>query len=236
DGVTDRAGAADRARRAVEAGREEAVPGGVDRLAAEARELAPDRGVVLRQEGRPRAAELRGPGGRVDEIGEENGREDAPALDRARSRTSGSDTGFCRRGANARSSWVLSTTSASQLWVTRSYSSRVGTHGKSGARTKRGFPWNSTSAKTRSGYVAAKRIASAAPSTWPRSAARSTPTASITARMSSIRSSSEGTPLTRSDAPLPRLSKRMTRIRWVRWSNPDPIDWAWNSTDGKSRP
>ena len=45
----------------------------------------------------------------------------------------------------------------------------------------------------------------------PSSAARSEPTASITARTSSIRSSSEATPLTRSDRPVPRLSNRISR-------------------------
>src|SRR6516162_10911972 len=45
----------------------------------------------------------------------------------------------------------------------------------------------------------------------PNSAARSEPAASITARTSSIRSSSVATPATRSDRPVPRLSNRIRR-------------------------
>ena len=49
--------------------------------------------------------------------------------------------------------------------------------------------------------------------TWdhPIRAARDEPTASITARMSSIRASRVGAPTTRSDIPVPRLSKMMRR-------------------------
>ena len=50
----------------------------------------------------------------------------------------------------------------------------------------------------------------AQPSEKPAMAARVEPTASITARTSSIRSSSEGAPVMRSDRPWPRLSKAMT--------------------------
>ena len=64
---------------------------------------------------------------------------------------------------------------------------------------------------TRSGYVAAKRMLIGPPSEAPRSAARSEPTASMTARTSSIRVSSVGAPLTRSDIPWLRLSKRIRR-------------------------
>ena len=57
------------------------------------------------------------------------------------------------------------------------------------------------------------------PSETPSSAARSEPTASITARTSSIRTSSDGAPLTRSDIPVPRLSNgsagRTTRAAGV---------------------
>ena len=66
-------------------------------------------------------------------------------------------------------------------------------------------------AAVRSGYVAANKAAIAAPSHDPISAARSEPTASMTARTSSIRSSSEGAPSTGSEMPVPRLSKRRTR-------------------------
>jgi hypothetical protein len=46
----------------------------------------------------------------------------------------------------------------------------------------------------------------------PNRAARSEPTASITARTSSIRCSSVGISAARSDRPVPRLSKQMTRF------------------------
>ena len=49
------------------------------------------------------------------------------------------------------------------------------------------------------------------PSDTPQSAARSDPTASMTARTSSMRCSSVGMALTRSESPVPRLSKRMSR-------------------------
>ena len=42
-------------------------------------------------------------------------------------------------------------------------------------------------------------------------AARSDPTASMTARTSSMRSSSVAIPQSRSDKPVPRLSKQITR-------------------------
>jgi hypothetical protein len=44
------------------------------------------------------------------------------------------------------------------------------------------------------------------------SAARSLPTSSMIARMSSMRSSSVVAPGTRSDMPMPRLSKRISRV------------------------
>src|SRR6266545_5832225 len=75
----------------------------------------------------------------------------------------------------------------------------------------RGYALDRTSAGVRSGYVAAKRRLIAAPSELPKSAARLEPTASITALTSSMRVSSVGAPLTRSDMPVPRLSKRMSR-------------------------
>jgi hypothetical protein len=59
--------------------------------------------------------------------------------------------------------------------------------------------------------VAAKSRLIAAPSEEPKNAARLDPTASITARASSIRVSSVGAPLTRSDMPVPRLSNRINR-------------------------
>ena len=66
-------------------------------------------------------------------------------------------------------------------------------------------------AQTRSGYVAAKRMLIGPPSETPIKAARSEPAASMTARTSSMRVSNVGMPLTRSDMPVPRLSKRMSR-------------------------
>ena len=68
-----------------------------------------------------------------------------------------------------------------------------------------------TSAAVRSGWVAANSATIGPPSETPSSAARSEPTASITARTSSIRSSSGATPWTRSDRPVPRLSNRISR-------------------------
>ena len=50
-----------------------------------------------------------------------------------------------------------------------------------------------------------------APSERPKSAARCEPTASMTARTSSIRVSSVGAPLTGSDMPVPRLSNLISR-------------------------
>ena len=77
EGVADGEPAANRTRRPVEE-REEAVAGGVDLLAAEAIELGSDRRIVPSEELRPRCVtELRRPLGRADEIGEEDGREDA---------------------------------------------------------------------------------------------------------------------------------------------------------------
>jgi hypothetical protein len=59
--------------------------------------------------------------------------------------------------------------------------------------------------------VAANSRLIAAPSESPKNAARREPTASITARTSSIRVSSVGAPVTGSDIPVPRLSKRIRR-------------------------
>ncbi len=50
------------------------------------------------------------------------------------------------------------------------------------------------------------------PSEAPTTAARSEPAASITARTSSIRVSRFAIPATRSDAPVPRLSKMISRL------------------------
>jgi len=54
------------------------------------------------------------------------------------------------------------------------------------------------------------------PSEMPNTAACSLPTASITARTSSMRSSSVAIPAIRSESPLPRLSNRMSREKEVR--------------------
>src|SRR5215469_7429752 len=74
------------------------------------------------------------------------------------------------------------------------------------------MPPYSTSAATRSGWDAAKTTLIGTLSEAPNTAARSDPAASITARISSLRSSSVGTPATRSDRPVPRLSNRSTRM------------------------
>lgn len=77
-----------------------------------------------------------------------------------------------------------------------------------------------TRAVVRSGYVAAKRTDIGPPSEMPNSAARCEPTASITTRTSSIRCSSVGISATRSDSPVPRLSKRIRREKDPsRWKN-----------------
>ena len=72
---------------------------------------------------------------------------------------------------------------------------------------------NRISAIVRSGYVAANSMAIGPPSDTPSTTVRSEPTASITARASSIRTSSDGSRSsdTRSDSPTPRLSNTITR-------------------------
>ena len=66
----------------------------------------------------------------------------------------------------------------------------------------------------RSGWVDANTAANPAPSDTPRIEARSAPTASSTARMSSARSSSVGVVNTppRSESPQPRRSKMSSRL------------------------
>jgi hypothetical protein len=64
------------------------------------------------------------------------------------------------------------------------------------------------------GWHAAKNAASEPPSEIPNSAALSIPTASITARTSSMRSSIAGSSGTRSESPVPRLSNRTIRQPW----------------------
>ena len=66
------------------------------------------------------------------------------------------------------------------------------------------------SALVRSGYVAAKRAHIGPPSEYPSRDARAEPTVSMTARKSSIRVSRLGRSLTRSESPVPRLSKRIS--------------------------
>ena len=74
------------------------------------------------------------------------------------------------------------------------------------------MPPYSTSADTRSGCDAAKTTLIGTPSESPNSAARCDPAASITARMSSERSSRVAIFLTRSERPVPRLSNTITRL------------------------
>src|SRR5438552_3801789 len=76
----DRAGATDRAGRAVEGG-EEAVACGVELGPAKANQLAPDQGVMLRKQLAPAGiAKLSGPRRRADDVGEEDGRKHAVRL------------------------------------------------------------------------------------------------------------------------------------------------------------
>ena len=75
----------------------------------------------------------------------------------------------------------------------------------------------SSNATVRCGKLAAKSIDIGPPSDSPISAARSEPTASITARTSSILSSSVPA-WTRSERPMPRLSNRITRAKEPRRS------------------
>src|SRR5262245_29592862 len=80
DARADRARAPNRARRAVEPG-EEAVAGDVELRAPETDELAPDHGMVARQELAPgTVAELRRLRRGANDVGEENGREHALRL------------------------------------------------------------------------------------------------------------------------------------------------------------
>jgi hypothetical protein len=58
-----------------------------------------------------------------------------------------------------------------------------------------------------------KSMLIAPPSETPKSAALSLPTASITARTSSIRSSRVGKLPSRSERPVPRLSNKITRLK-----------------------
>jgi hypothetical protein len=86
-------------------------------------------------------------------------------------------------------------------------SSGVPAQGLSGAQAPLAKPPYTIKADTRRGYVAAKRALMEAPSETPIKTARRDPAASMTARMSSIRSSRQGVPTARSESPVPRLSK-----------------------------
>ena len=83
------------------------------------------------------------------------------------------------------------------------------------------MPW-STQANTREGWAAAKTAQRWAPSSEPNSAACSTEAASMTARMSSILASSVGRLVSsiRSERPVPRRSKTMTRANDPRRRRP----------------
>ena len=72
-----------------------------------------------------------------------------------------------------------------------------------------------------------------APSCAARSAARSTPASSITARMSSMRVSSVGTSRSRSDRPMPRLSNIRTRAKEARPST-CLTNSGWSHTEARS--
>src|SRR5262250_650363 len=88
--------------------------------------------------------------------------------------------------------------------------SDVTPNGWSGAHALLAYEPYSTRADVRSGYVAAYRRDIGPPSETPISAARLEPVASNTALTSSMRSSSVGI-ATRSERPVPRLSKRIRR-------------------------
>ena len=75
----------------------------------------------------------------------------------------------------------------------------------------RGSEPYSTSPTVRSGYVAAKSALIGPPSDAPTTTARRDDAASMTARTSSIRVSRSAIPRTRSESPVPRLSKMMNR-------------------------
>ena len=102
--------------------------------------------------------------------------------------------------------------------IDSSNSARVASpHGQSSVLSSFTSAPQSRSARVRSGWVAAKRIDIGPPSETPSSAARSDPAASMTALTSSIRSSS--VPIcTRSERPMPRLSKRISRAKDARRS------------------
>jgi len=70
-----------------------------------------------------------------------------------------------------------------------------------------------TSDSTRSGRVAASSAAAKPPSEYPMTTARSDPTASSTATMSSARCSTVGVAGIGSDSPVPGLSNRITRAK-----------------------
>jgi hypothetical protein len=73
-------------------------------------------------------------------------------------------------------------------------------------------PPQKMSAAVRSGWLAANKSDIGAPSLTPMRTARSEPTASITDRTSSMRSSSVPI-VVRSESPMPRLSKRIRRVK-----------------------
>ena len=86
--------------------------------------------------------------------------------------------------------------------------------GKSASAVNRAVVLSSTSAATRSGLRRANSRLVAPPSDQASSTARRDPTVSITEPMSSIRSASDGVSRrrSRSDMPIPRLSKVITRV------------------------
>jgi hypothetical protein len=83
-----------------------------------------------------------------------------------------------------------------------------------GAAEMRAVAFTRTRASVRSGYVAAKSSAIGAASATPMIAARSRPTASITADTSSIQSSSGGSSFDGigSERPIPYLSNEISRL------------------------
>ena len=127
---------------------------------------------------------------------------------RYQSSTAGSSS---RLGTNAFSDAGRRPQRSESVVIDSSNSSRVlSPHGQSSVLSSLTSAPARSKATVRSGKLAANSIDIGPPSDSPISAARSEPTASITARTSSMRSSSVPT-CARSESPIPRLSNRITR-------------------------
>ncbi len=101
--------------------------------------------------------------------------------------------------------------SATNLRANASCSSGVRPYGQSGPRTVFTTGAYRTSDRVRSGYEPQNSSIMAPPRAPPNTAARSEPAASITARRSSICTSSTGGSSPMSESPIPRMSNRISR-------------------------